>query len=128
MVPKRLLNLPILFVLCPMLCGATAPQCSQAESSIYRMMLRRHVITKITGISLSGSCLLECYRDVRCQSYNYLISRATCELNNRTKEARPEDFVPDSGRYYFRRDMNRGKFNLYNKIVTKIAKSGGPDC
>ena len=111
MVPKRLLNIPILLVLCPMLCGAgTALQCSQAESFIYGMMLRRHIMTKITGISLSGLCLLECYRDVRCQSYNYLISRATCELNNRTKEARPEDFVPDSGRYYFTRDRNRGKF------------------
>ena len=110
MVVKTLLNVPILLVLCPMLCGASAPQCSQAEYSIYGMMLRRHVIKKITGISLGGLCLLECYRDVRCQSYNYLISRATCELNNRTKEARPEDFVPDSGRYYFTRDRNRGKF------------------
>ena len=111
MVPKQLLNIPILLVLCPMFCGATVPQCREAESSIYGMMLRRHIITKITGISQSGLCLLECYRDVRCQSFNYLISRATCELNNRTKEARPEDFVPDSGRHYFRRDMNRGKQN-----------------
>ena len=109
MVPKRLLNISILFVFSPILCEATAPQCSEAEYSIYGMMLRRHVITKITGISLSGLCLLECYRDVRCQSFNYLFSRETCELNNRTKEARPEDFVPDSGRHYFRRDMNRGK-------------------
>ena len=112
MVVKTLLNIATLLILCPMLCGAT--QCSQAESSIYGMMLRRHVITKITGISMGGLCLLECYRDVRCQSYNFLISRATCELNNRTKEARPEDFVPDSGRYYFRRDMNRGKFVQQN--------------
>ena len=74
---------------------------------------------KITGISQGGLCLLECYRDVRCQSFNFLISRATCELNNRTKEARPEDFVPDYGRYYFTRDMKRGKFNLYYKTVTK---------
>ena len=110
MVVKTLLNILTLLILCPMLCGATAPQCREAESSIYGMMLKRHVITKITGISLGGLCLLECYREVRCQSYNFLISRATCELNNRTKEARPEDFVPDSERYYFRRDMNRGKF------------------
>jgi len=107
MVVKQLLNIVILLVLCPMFCGATAPQCSQAESSIYGMMLRRHVIKTITGISLGGLCLQECYRDVRCQSFNYLISRATCELNDRTKEAKPEDFVPDSGRYYFRRDMKR---------------------
>ncbi|XP_078382733.1 pancreatic secretory granule membrane major glycoprotein GP2-like [Oculina patagonica] len=30
-----------------------------------------------------------------------------CELNNRTKEARPEDFVPDSDRYYYGRVRNR---------------------
>ena len=31
-----------------------------------------------------------------------------CELNNRTKEARPEDFLPDKTRYYMRRLTNRG--------------------
>ena len=29
-------------------------------------------------------------------------------MNNRTKEARPEDFVPDSDRYYYGRVRNRG--------------------
>ena len=110
MVVKELLNIPILLVVCPMFCGATALQCSQAESSIYGMKLKGHVIKTITGISLGGLCLQECYRDVRCQSYNFLISRATCELNDRTKEARPENFVPDPERYYFRRDINRGEF------------------
>ena len=124
MVVKRLLNITILFALCPMFCRATKPKCSQAKSSIYGMMLRQHVIRKITGISQGGLCLLECYRDVRCQSYNFLISRATCELNNRTKEARPEDFVPDYGRYYFTRNINRGKFNLYNKTGTKRTELG----
>lgn len=98
MVVKQLLNIPILLVLYPMFCGATATQCSQAESSIYGMVLKGHVMKTITGISLGGLCLKECYRDVRCQSFNYLISRATCELNDRTKEAKTEDFVPDSGR------------------------------
>jgi len=82
---------------------------SEAEYSISGMMLRRHIFKKITGAPLGDVCLRECYRDVRCQSFNYVISRGTCELNNRTKEARPEDFVPNSDRYYFKRDMNRGK-------------------
>ena len=40
----------------------------------------------------------------------------TCvNWNNRTKEARPEDFVPNSGRYYFRRDWERGEFYATGK-------------
>ena len=85
-------------------------ECSgDAEYSISGMMLRRHIYKTITGAPLGNVCLRECYRDARCQSFNYVISKETCELNNRTKEARPEDFVSDSERYYFKRDMNRGK-------------------
>ena len=81
----------------------------EAEYSILGMMLRRHIYKTITGAPLGNVCLQECYRDVRCQSFNYVISKETCELNNRTKEARPEDFVPNSDRYYLKRDKDRGK-------------------
>jgi len=30
-----------------------------------------------------------------------------CEFSDRTKEARPEEFIPDPDRYYYRRAMNR---------------------
>ena len=84
-------------------------ECSgEAEYSILGMMMRRHIYKKITAAPLGNVCLRECYRDVRCQSFNYVISKETCELNNRTKEARPEDFVPNSDRYYFKRDKDRG--------------------
>ena len=42
-------------------------------------------------------CVDKCSHDVRCQSFNYVISQRICELNNRTKEARPED------RFYIKR-------------------------
>ena len=32
-----------------------------------------------------------------------------CELNNRTKEARQEDFVKDSDRFYIAKAPQRGK-------------------
>ena len=84
-------------------------ECSgDPEYSILGMMLQRHIYKTITGAPLGNVCLRECYRDFRCQSFNYVISKETCEMNNRTKEARPEDFVPDSDRYHFKRDMNRG--------------------
>ncbi|XP_078353874.1 microfibril-associated glycoprotein 4-like [Oculina patagonica] len=99
---------PVLLILCQMMYEAAATQrCSVTETSIYGMMLRRHIFKTIAGASRGDVCLLECYRDIRCQSYNYVISKRMCELNDRTKEARPEDFIPASHRYYFRRDKDR---------------------
>ncbi|XP_027043631.1 protein kinase C-binding protein NELL2-like, partial [Pocillopora damicornis] len=42
-----------------------------------------------------------------CQSYNIVILNSKCELNSRTKEARPEDFVKDKDRYYMARNSKR---------------------
>ena len=111
MTSVQCVHLIAVFLLCPQAFVESAvEECSgEAEYSISGMMLRRHIYKKITGAPLGSVCLRECYRDVRCQSFNYVISKETCELNNRTKEARPEDFVPNSDRYYFKRDMNRGK-------------------
>ena len=44
-----------------------------------------------------------------------------CEFNDRTKEARPEDFVPDPDRFYHRRAIKRGK--LLQSIVVMANKS-----
>ena len=71
------------------------------------MMLKGHTFIKEkTGIWLN--CLDKCDDDVRCQSFNYVISQGICELNNRTKEAKPEDFVPDSDRFYIKQFRERG--------------------
>lgn len=39
-----------------------------------------------------------------------------CELNNRTKEARPEDFVENMNRYYMMKSSERGveNYKYYN--------------
>jgi len=103
-------NIIAVFLVCQQsFVDSAVEECSgEAEYSISGMMLRRHIYKTITGAPLGNVCLRECYRDVRCQSFNYVISKETCELNNRTKEARPEDFVPNSDRYYFKRDKDRG--------------------
>ena len=49
-----------------------------------------------------------CNSDVRCQSYNYVIFKDICELNNRTKEATPQGFVRDKDRYYMTKTPKRG--------------------
>ena len=48
-----------------------------------------------------------------------------CELNNRTKEAKPEDFVKNSDRYYITRAPKRGKktVNLDKRLTLAFEKS-----
>ena len=79
----------------------------ESQRSIYGMMLKGHVYkTAMAGIGLE--CVLMCRTDDRCQSFNFVISRHSCEFNDRTKEARPKDFVADPDRYYYTKDINRG--------------------
>ena len=110
MVTLRCVKILAVVLLCKQaFVDSAVEECSgDPEYSILGMMLQRHIYKTITGAPLGNVCLRECYRDFRCQSFNYIISKETCEMNNRTKEARPEDFVPNTDRYYFKRDMNRG--------------------
>ena len=97
---------PVLLMLCQMFSGLIAKQCSR-QVSVYGMMLQRHIF-KIVESFNTLECLTACNDEKRCQSFNYVVSKNICEMNNRTKEARPEDFVPDSDRYYYGRVRNRG--------------------
>ena len=82
-------------------------QCHLMESSIGGMYLRGHVF-KTYRDQLPKECYFRCEEEVTCQSYNVVIGQNICELNNRTKEARPEDFMPDQMRFYMKRSRNRG--------------------
>ena len=98
-----------LLVISQMFYKLDAQQCIiRGEYTIRGMMLKGHTfIEEKTGM-IWLTCLDKCDDDVRCQSFNYVISQGICELNNRTKEARPEDFVPDSDRFYIKRFRERG--------------------
>ena len=89
-----------------------ALQCQTAEYSIGGMSLRGHTF-KTCKIEWNESCYFRCAEDVRCQSYNFVIGHNVCELNNRTREARPEDFIPDQTRFYMKRSKNRGILHLF---------------
>ena len=86
--------------------GLIAQQCN-SEESIFGRMLQRHIF-KIMKPSSSLHCLQACNGDVRCQSFNYDFSDDICELNNHTKEDKPEDFIPNFTRYYFGKARKRG--------------------
>ena len=84
------------------------PASGRSESSIIGWMLRGHVYDTLLA-ELPFTCVFKCREDNRCQSFNWVISLLTCEFNNRTKEARPEDFIPNPDRSYYPRDLKRGK-------------------
>jgi len=70
------------------------------------MYLRGHTF-KTVQAGFPAECSLRCEQDVRCQSINVKIGLNVCELNSRTKEARPEDFMPDRHRFYMKRTIKR---------------------
>ena len=87
------------------------PAGGRSESSIVGWMLRGHVYDTLLA-ELPFTCVFKCREENRCQSFNWVISLLTCEFNNRTKEARPEDFIPNQDRSYYPRDLRRGKPSL----------------
>ena len=81
-------------------------QC-RTEISIPGMALDGFVFKRMS-VTAPHQCDFSCEREVTCQSYNYVIGEKICELNNRTKEARPENFRSDPARFYKRRLVGRG--------------------
>ena len=87
--------------------GKTADQCP-AQPAIYGKALKGYTFkTLVTSSSLE--CLVDCHYEDRCQSYNYVIKTNICEMNNRTKEAKPDQFVSDLDRFYMKRGAHRSK-------------------
>ena len=75
---------------------------------IYGGALLHHVSQTL---KLPGSiyCLRACDDDIRCQSINHVVYGEICELNNRTKEARPKDFTTDDTKFYMRKFRKRSR-------------------
>ena len=94
------------FLMCHVLSRVEAQQC-KSEYSIYGAKLKGHVFEEKKTANFLN-CVERCNSNLRCQSVNYVISQYVCELNRRTKEARPEDFVPDTDRIYVTRLSGRG--------------------
>ena len=87
-----------------------ASQCS-GELSTYGMFLKGHTFRTVQFES-PLRCIQICKQEDRCQSYNFVVTNKVCELNKRTKEARPEDFLPDVNRFYMKRPNDRGTLLL----------------
>ena len=112
---RQLFRISVLFVLGQLLYKTVTQQCG-SEVSIFGWMLQGHIYNTMLA-ELPHTCVQVCREDDRCQSFNWVISLLKCEFSNRTKEARPEDFIPDPDRFYYKRDRNRGKklFTIHYK-------------
>ena len=99
----------MLFLMSQVFCNITSQQCGGADIySIYQMMLKGHTFKTFETTPGTFECRQACLADIRCQSYNVVMFKDICELNNRTKEARPEDFVKNEHRYYMAKGSKRG--------------------
>ena len=104
-------------------------QCKGVQS-VYGTMLRGHVFQEHNAANIMA-CSLLCNSNIRCQSINYVISRHLCELNNRTKEARPEDYLQDADRVYVTRPSERGielKISIISELPRESSKCGHSIC
>ena len=85
----------------------TNDQC-RTEVNIQGVALRRSVF-KRWSLAAPHLCDVKCGQEITCQSYNYNRKYQICELNNRTKEARPDNFLSAPAWIYIRRLNGRGK-------------------
>ena len=81
----------------------------RGERSINGMALQGFVFKKFY-VRAFHECDISCERDITCQSCNFVVGEKSCELNNRTREARPEHFRSDPARFYVSRLKERGMY------------------
>ena len=91
---------------------ATAKNLCKTEVSVPGMALKGYIFQKIP-VPAPHVCDIICERETICQSYNYVVGEMSCELNTRTKEARPENFQPDDLRFYMGRVHGRSMYPVY---------------
>ena len=85
------------------------------------MVLKGFVFKKVP-VTASHVCDITCERETICQSYNYVIGEKSCELNTRTKEARPENFQPDDLRFYMGRISGRSMYSVQFILHTNLSQ------
>ncbi len=119
-ISARLLIVAISLYLMPrMLQVKAAGQCG-SQSSNYGGALKLHTFDKFK-ISSPDVCITGCQNEARCQSINYVMVESICELNNRSKETRPDDYVTDPHRIYMTVPFNRGMCSCKELRVQNIS-------
>ena len=97
-------------------------QCKVYQVSIYGKALHGHTYktAKVKGLF---TCYVQCDRDPASKSCNFKHTKDICEINNQTKETKPNDFISDEQSYYIKRT---GGFNIdLADFLTKRLLIGG---
>ena len=77
-------------------------QCKVYQVPIRGKALRGHTYKRAKAGELFR-CYVRCERDPACKSCNFKHGQEICEMNNETKESKPQDFITDEQSYYIKR-------------------------
>ena len=90
--------------------GETAgEQCKVYQVPIHDKALRGHTY-QTAKVGELFRCYVRCERDPACKSCNFKHTHEICQLNNETKETKPNDFITEKQSYYIKR-TGGGGFN-----------------
>ena len=77
------------------------------QCKVYQVPLRGKALCGHTYRTAKAGELFRCYvrceRDPSCKSCNFKHKQEICEMNNETKETKPDDFITDEQSYYIKR-------------------------
>ena len=100
----------IYLIVCIFASKTTGQQCTPSEVSIPDKALNGHTY-KTTVVSGPIQCQVLCENDPKCRSYNFYILTKECEMNDETKESKPNDFVTDDQRFYMKRESGHYSYS-----------------
>ena len=89
--------------------GEAAGQCNSGGSD-YGKALTGHTFKKFK-VNRPSDCVIRCENEPGCQSYNYKLEEKICELNSRSKETRPMNYITDLTRIYMTVKFIEGMFS-----------------
>ena len=81
--------------------------CKAYQISIHGKALHGHTY-KTENVKGLFRCYVHCERDPACKSCNFKHTQEICEMNNETKETKPNDFITDEQSYYMDRSGGGG--------------------
>ena len=82
-------------------------QCKVYQVSIQGKALHGHSY-EAAKVGWLFRCYVRCERDPACKRCNFKHAQEICEMNNETKENKPNDFITDEQRYYINRTGGGG--------------------
>ncbi|XP_015776013.1 PREDICTED: neurocan core protein-like [Acropora digitifera] len=84
----------------------TAWQTHGEQCEVYQVPIRGKALLGHTYKTAQAGelfrCFVRCERDSACKSCNFKHAQEICEMNNETKETKPNDFISDDQSYYIK--------------------------